>query len=345
MIKTYKGLLFSFALCALVACTSKTRHQEFTQAPIKVKTMVVAPQAGSATSRYVGAIEPTHETPLSMETAGRVTVISVKNGQRVRKGQVLLTINNTQALNALQGAKAALQHAQDGYDRVSKVHAKGVVSDQKMVEVESQLAQAKSLYSAAKQRVEECTLTAPCDGVVNGLTVEKGQTVIPGTKLCSVLDVTGFNVRFTVPEAEIRELGTTGEVECTAVDAVFPITITEKSVAANTVTHTYEVVARIQGGTDVLMTGMVAKVQITQTSDSQSPVSNTDIVIPAKCILLTPDGHTVWVAENGTAVRRDITIAGYQADGVRVKNGLQAGDTLITEGYQKLYKDCKIIED
>lgn len=344
MVKTCKISVLGLALCALMACTKQV-NPEYAQAPIKVKTTVVAPQAGSATSRYVGTIEPTRETPLSLETTGRVTTINVKNGQRVRRGQVLLNVDNTQALNALQGAEAALKHAQDGYDRLSKVHAKGVVSDQKMVEVESQLAQAKSLYSAAKQHVEECTLTAPCDGVVNGLTIEKGQTVIPGTKLCSVLDVTGFNVRFTVPEAEIRALGTTGEVECAAVDSVFPITISEKSVAANTVTHTYEVVAHIKGGTDVLMTGMVAKVQVAQLSNVKSQISNSDIVIPAKCILLTPEGHTVWVAENGTAVRREIVIDGYQADGVRVKSGLQAGDTLITEGYQKLYKDCKVIED
>jgi hypothetical protein len=169
--------------------------------------------------------------------------------------------------------------------------------------------------------------------------------VIPGTKICSILDISGFNVRFTVPEAEIRELGTKGEVECAAVNAVFPVTISEKSVAANTLTHTYEVVAHITGGTDVLMTGMVAKVQIAQLSNDPSQQTNNDIVIPAQCILLPPDGHTVWVAENGTAERRTITIDGYQADGVRVKSGLQAGDTLITEGYQKLYKDCKIIED
>ena len=92
------------------------------------------------------------------------------------------------------------------------------------------------------------------------------------------------------------------------------------------------------------MTGMVAKVQIAQMTNDKCQMTNNDIVIPAKCILLTPSGHTVWVAENGTAVRRNIIIDGYQADGVRVKSGLQAGDTLITEGYQKLYMGCKVSE-
>ena len=93
------------------------------------------------------------------------------------------------------------------------------------------------------------------------------------------------------------------------------------------------------------MAGMVAKVHVQNTNRNTDEEQMTNIVIPAKCILLTPDGHTVWVVENGTAVRRGIVIDGYQADGVRVKSGLQTGDTLITEGYQKLYKDCKVIED
>ena len=52
----------------------------------------------------------------------------------------------------------------------------------------------------------------------------------------------------------------------------------------------------------------------------------------------------MWIAKQGRAERRNVTIDGYQADGVRVKNGLMPGDTLITEGYQKLYKGCRVVE-
>ena len=299
--------------------------------------MVVMPQDGSTASRYVGTIEPAQTTPLSLQTTGRVVSVDVKNGQRVQAGQTILKVDDTQARNALQGAEAALQHAQDGYDRVAAVHEKGVVSDQKMVEISSQLQQAKSFYEAAKQQLEECTLTAPCEGVVDGLEVVTGQTIIPGTKLCSILDVSAYSVRFTVPENEIGSLADKGTVECAAVGAVLPITVTEKGITANTVTHTYEVMARINGRAEGLKAGMVAKVRM---NDERLAIS--DIVIPAKCILLKPEGHTVWVMEKGTAVRRAIAIDGYRADGVRVANGLTIGDTLITEGYQKLYNGCKV---
>lgn len=332
------------ALC-LAACGENDKTPK-EQAPIKVKTMVVAPQAGSATSRYVGTVEPAHETPLSMQASGRVVTLRVKNGDRVKQGQVLLEVDKTQALNALKGAEATLKHAQDGYTRAKQVHDKGVIADQKMVEIESQLAQAKSLHAAAKQRLEECTLAAPCDGVVDGINIEKGQTIIPGTKVCSILDISGFSVRFTVPESEINtfrgeKLNLKGEVECAAVGKTFPIVVKEKSVTANPLTHTYDVVAQIQGGTDILMAGMVGVVQLK--IENETPEE--EIIIPARCVLLQPKGHTAWVIENDSAIRKEIIIGGYEADGVRIESGLQAGDTLIIDGYQKLYNGCKVIVD
>ena len=332
------------AALVLLACNKPERAQK-ERTPLKVRTMVVAPQGAQAVSRYVGTIEPVHETPLSMQTTGRVVSVSVKNGQRVTQGQTILTIDDTQAKNALESARAALTHAQDGYDRARRVYEKGVVSDQKMVEIESQLAQARSLYDAAKQQLAECTLKAPCGGVVSGLQVEVGQSILPGTKICSLLDVSGFSVRFTVPENEINGVSVhggrlEGTVECAAVDTVLPVTITETGVTANPLTHTYEVVARISGGADILKTGMVGVVRI-QSAVADGPAEN-NIVIPARCVLLKQEGPTVWVVENGEAVRRSITTEGFQAEGVRVTSGLRAGDTLIIDGYQKLYNGCHI---
>ena len=332
-----KNLYILVVACLFFSCA---QHEDARRqhAPLKVQTTVVAPQSVTAVSRYVGTVEPAQETPLSLQTAGRVVSVAVKNGQRVTAGQKILEVDNTQALNALRGAEASLKHAQDGYDRVSKVHDKGVVSDQKMVEIESRLAEARSLYEAAKQQVAECTLTAPANGVVNGLEAVIGQTIIPGTTLCKLLDVSAFSVRFTVPEAEINGLGTKGVVECAAVDAVLPVVITETGIVANPLTHTYDVVARIQGGEKNLKTGMVAIVKVNGGNGKEEG----DIIIPAKCILLKPEGHTVWLMENGKAVRRTVTVDGYRADGVKVLAGLQAGDTLITEGYHKLYNGCEV---
>ncbi len=340
-----KLIVFGLLALVLTACGSHDTKQS-EQKALRVQTMVVLPQNGSTTSRYVGSIRSVRETPLSFQSAGRVVKIAVQNGERVKQGQVIATIDDTQARNMLNAGAATYKHAQDGFIRARQLHEKGVITDQKMVEIESQLAQAKSAYSAAKQQVDECTLIAPYDGIVSGLSLEKGQTVIPGTQVCTVLDMSAFCVQFTVPEAEINGLAVSGErlagvVECAAVDTVLPIRIVEKNLAANVLTHTYDVKATIQGGADFLVPGMVAVVKVTG-DGLQVTGEPSDFIIPAKCILMKPQGATVWVVEQGRAVRRAVTIDGYQASGVRVTEGLNAGDSLIIEGYQKLYQGVKV---
>ncbi len=334
------GIIVLLALC-LAGC-AKQDNARYERPALRVRTLVVTPQQQTASSRYVGSIEAIREVPLSLHMNSRIEAVYVHNGERVRAGQVLMLLDSTQAKNAVLSTQASLHRAQDAHARVKQVHEKGVVTDQKMVEVESQLAQAQAMYEAALQQLKECSLVAPCAGVVSGLDVEKGQHIIPGRTLCSLLDVSAYRVVFTVPEAEIGGVGEHGQVTCPAIDASFPITVTEKSPSANTLTHTYDVAARVQGGTEALLPGMVAVVQM-QPSAQDAPSES--IVLPARCVLMKTEGPTVWVVNQGQVTRRAITVDGYLADGVKVSSGLQAGDTVVTEGYQKLYNGCNVICD
>ena len=334
-----KELILILAV-VLAACSSPITHKPSQVAPIAVQMQVVGGQTATFVSHYVGAVEAVHATPLSMQTGGRVLEIRCKNGERVRKGQLLARVDNTQALNALRSAEAALRQAQDGYDRVKQVHSQGAVTDQQMVEIESRLAQAKALCDAARKQVNECDLTAPCEGLVSGLDLQVGQMLVPGLRVLSILDVSAFSVRFTVPETEISQLtlGQKGQVECPAADTTLVCTVSDKGLEANRLSHTYEVTADIHGGRDILRPGMVCKVLITHYPSQ----GTNEIIIPAHCVHLMKQGPSVWVARDGHAERLLIQTGGYQADGVVATGGLQCGDTLITDGYQKLYQGCAL---
>ena len=336
-----KELIYISLALTLVACSGGPIGGKKEIPPVGVRTTIVASADESTVNRYVGAVESVRETPLSLQTAGRVLSLHCKNGDRVHRGQILLRVDSTQAVNALRSAEATLRYAEDGFNRLKQVHGAGAVTDQKMVEAESQLTQARSMCAAARRQVSECELKAPCEGVVSGLDIAVGQTVVPGIRLLTILDLTAFQVRFTVPEGEIGAIqaGQQGQMECAAVQRSYPVRVTDRGLEANRLAHTYEVVARIDGGQDLLRPGMVAKVKL---ANSQEPTANSDIVIPANCILMKPQGATVWLARGDKAERVMVTIGGYRADGVLVTDGLNIGDTLITEGYQKLYEGCKI---
>lgn len=260
------------AVFALSACSYQQGGQQGQQS-MRVKTMVVIPHVTDASSRYVGSVEPAHEVRMSLQIPGRVLSVHAKNGARLHRGQVILRVDSTQAVHAVQSTYAVLQQAQDGYDRARQVYTSGAVTDQKMVEIESQLARARAAYESAQQQLRECTLVAPCDGVLSGLDIEPGQSIVPGVHFCSLLDLTGMNVRFTVPEAEIRHihLQDEGQMACAAVDTILPVQVIEKDMTANALTHTYDVVARVKGGSDVLMPGMVATISLQLSAISHQP--------------------------------------------------------------------------
>ncbi len=334
--------VIAFCLLLFFSCVNKG-EQSAAVPPVPIHVQVVTAGAPSPFSRYVGTVEAVREIPLSSQMAGRVLSVDVKDGERVKKGQVLLTVDSTQAVNAVRSAKATYRQAKDGYERAKQVYSKGAVTDQKMVEIESQYTQARSLYDAACQQLSECTLRAPQDGVLSGLDIQPGQSVVPAVRLGSILDISAYNVHFTVPETEISTIaiGQSGTMECAAVGASFPIQVTEKSMKANPVAHTYTVTARVgEDSTRQLMPGMVAKCQLHSVEDKAS--QSGEMVIPARCVLLTKHGATVWVAENGVAQRRTIVIDRYQAEGIAVTDGLRVGDTLIIDGYQKLYNGCAV---
>lgn len=336
--------LISIGMLLITACGKRMEHSTDSK-PLPVHVQVVAAEASLSSSRYVGTIEAVRETPLSMQTAGRVLSVHVKDGERVKKDQILLCVDSTQALNAVRSAQAVYLQAKDGYERAKQVYDKGAVTDQKMVEIESQYTQARSLYDASLQQLKECTLRAPQDGVISGWKIEVGQSVLPAVRIGLILDFTAFNVLFAVPEKEIGlvSIGQRGEMDCAAVDHSYAIRVIEKSMKANPVAHTYEVTARVCGAADErLMPGMVAKCRLQGQTNNQQLGST--IVIPNRCVLLTKNGPTVWVIENGKAQRRAITTGSYKADGVEVTEGLHPGDSLIIDGYQKLFNGCIITE-
>lgn len=328
-------------LIMLTGCTIRTQQQS-APAPLRVKTLVVSEQNGAGYATYVGEVEEVRQTDMGAETAGRVAAIHVRQGEHVKVGQPLLDIDATQANNALQAAEATMREARDGYERVQRVHQSGVVSDQKMIEIESRYQQAEAALQLARQRVEQCHVKAPAGGVIGVVRVQTGEYVLPGAPLITILDVNDLLIRFAVPENEVSQLliGDTGRVvvEASGLPSL-PLRITDKQLQADRLSHTYSVGATIgalsAAQRQQLLPGMIAKVLWPNGQKA-------GVVIPAHCIRLKPDGHSVWIQKDGCATKRDVVPGDYLHNGIVITEGLQPGDTLILEGYQKLYEGATI---
>lgn len=338
--KQYLHIILCASLMVLAGCDklpNKKSKQE--NPPIRVKVQTLEEQTHTYTHTYVGRIEEVSSVPLSAQIAGQVLSVKVKTGDRVKVGQELLRIDDTQARNALQAAQATFQQAQDGYQRAKQVYAEGGVTEQKMVEINSQLKQAESMLSISQKSLNDCVLRAPIAGVIGECRVHVGQNVAPAVPVITLLDMNGYNVALDVPEADIATIQP-GEIGSIVVAAAgqdtLPIRVVEKNLLANTIAHTYTVKAMLLRGDSCLLPGMVSKVWL-----QSQRVSG--FFVPLECVQTMPTGKSVWVVNGNVATRRNIEVGEYVAGGVLITKGLHAGDQVVVEGFQKMYNGAKVV--
>ena len=320
-------------------CTGRTETAK-TERAIPVKTVVVSGSSTTIERNYIGTAEEANAILLSFPLMGTVEQVSVSEGQRVSKGQLLATLNSETAQNSLDVAKAALGQALDAYDRIKSLYEKGSVTDLQLVEVETGLKQAKGMEAIALKNLEDTKLYAPFAGIIAKRSVEAGVNVMPGVSVFRLVSIDEMDVKVPVPENEISNIRP-GQPATVTVSALgnreFSGTVLQKGVASNAVTRTYDVKIRLKNPQSELMPGMSCRVVIAHDD------TETRIVIPNKSVQIAPDGRRfVWLAEGGVATRRFIITGTLTDFGVTVESGLSDGDRLITEGGNKISEGMQI---
>jgi RND family efflux transporter MFP subunit len=324
---------------SLTGCKRESKYASLRDNPVPAEIEVVSEGAGVVTNVYVGEILAKADIPLVFPLGGQLTSLQVKSGQKVREGQVIATVDNTQAKSMLESAEAMLNQAEDAWRRLKPVHENGGLSDVKWVEMETNLSKARSMVISSRKRYEDCTLRASQAGVVNLFDVEVGQHLNVGQPIGSLLDLSGKKASFTVPENEIGHLlhGDNLIVSLPALDLSFNATLDEKSLVATRLAHTYKVTVILdpKANTDILLPGMVCRI-VTNSKNVEG------YIISSSCVQTQQSGQSVWVLRNGRVERVPIRIGAFVENGVLVSEGLHVGDTVVSKGYQKMYKGARI---
>lgn len=310
-----------------------TTAETASQRPIKVEVLAIESMEQVAGQEYAGTLEESVSTALSFSTPGTVMKVNVAEGDYIKKGTVIATLDNSSANNALDIAKADYKRAKDGYDRVKSVYSGGAVSEVKMVEIETALEKAQSAYNIALKGVEDCTLKAPVDGYVGNLEIKVGQNVLPGVTVMSLMDINNMYATIAVAEDKISQIriGAKVMVEINTLGTKIQGVVEQKSIKANSVLHTYSVKIALQNKGDVkLMPGMLCRVKFLESMNGQ-------VVLPPECVLLHLDNSKfVWVVDSGKAYMRDVEVGEYLSTGIVINSGLAFGDSVIVKGYQKV---------
>ncbi len=338
--------LTTIALLAFLAVgCSKKREAQTTAEAVKVKEITIGTDGATTSARdaygYSGTVEEENGSSLSFTTGGTILQLKVKVGDRVRKGQLIATVDPTQVKNAYEMAHATRMQAEDAYGRMKQLHDKGSLTELKWVEAQSQLQQAVAAEGIAKKSLADCALHAPFDGVVSEKYAEVGQNAAPGMPIVKLVTTNVLNVKISVPESEMANVRVHQRARI-AVQALggkqYEGYVVEKGIVADPISRSYSVKIRVVGTSNALLPGMVSQVALDRTdAQKASMAAKADVVIPAHLVQLADDNSNfVWVDEGGKAVRRTIVCGEYQSNGVSIVSGLKTGDRLIVEGQQKV---------
>lgn len=321
-------------LClSMISCGDKANNNETLQ-PVKVKVQKVKASPTSDFRNFSGTVEENSGSSLSFSVPGTLNWIHVIVGQRVNKGTLLASIDPVSLKSNYDAAKATLDQAQDACNRMRELHDKGSLPEIKWVEVQSKLQQAVTMEEIARKNLNDSKLYSPFNGVISEKFVETGQNVLPGTPVLKLSTVNKVKIKIAVPESEISNvhINQTADVKVTALNGrSFEGVVVEKGIAANPLSHSYDVKLLIDNPNTSLMPGMVTQVTLNNKN------INPKFIIPAQLVQLDENNHSfLWINTNGKAEKCIIECGKYCNQGVEIIAGLKEHDEIIVEGQQKV---------
>jgi RND family efflux transporter MFP subunit len=300
--------------------------------------IVVTSSEVTIIEKVPASIEATQATLISSRLMARISSVKVRAGDVVKKGDLLIELENSdiraqqqQANARVRATSARLKEAKQNLDRVTELQSGGVMSvsdlDRAQANHETLLAE----LAGARQALEEADtalsyteIVAPFDGRVVDRFAEPGDTAQPGSKLLALYNPMNLRVEAQVREhlALELEVGQPLQVEIPSLDKVVDAVIEERVPAAEPGSRSFMVKAGMAFDGDMLP-GMYARLLVPAGTGKQ-------LLIPVDRVVHVGQLDLVWVYEDGQSYRRFVRIGGHVQNGrVEVLSGLAEGDMVL----------------
>lgn len=361
------GIALVVALGAVLAYFSvesraKEKKRPKGDAEIPVSVIVAAQQSIPVTIQAIGNVEPLASVAVKARVDGQIVSVNFKEGQEVRKGEVLFRLDPRPFDAALKQAEAnvlrdaaARDQAHSQERRYKELLEKNFVSKESYAQfaTNAQTAEATAKASqaaleSARVNLDYCTIASPIDGFVGKVLLQIGNMVKANdvNALVVINQVRPIYVSFSVPEqqlAEVRRLQQAGPLEVavsTSDNRHAPLATGQLAFIDNAVdatTGTIKLRATFENRDLALWPGQYV------TTDLKLYEQKDAIVVPAAAIQTGPQGEYVFVMKpDSTAEVRKIEIARTDGEQVVIGKGVAAGEKVVTRGQLRINPGAKL---
>ncbi|MDE3103628.1 MAG: efflux RND transporter periplasmic adaptor subunit [Acidobacteriota bacterium] len=356
-----KFLTTVLAVClagVATGCDQPEAHKQTEQA-VPVQAVTVAASGADGVVVVSGVVKPRLESDLAAQIVAPVDAVTVHEGDRVRRGQVLVRLHAPAVLAGVQQADAALHSAEQqraaataqaqlaaqnlaryqqlrerrsvtAYE-LDQVRSQSEASQAQQQSAAAQVTAAQSALAAQRANADDTILKAPFDGVVARRLVDPGAMAAPGAPLLHLQTTGELDVEFQVNASMLSTLRPGSKLKMVAEDgATYTGAVTTLSPAGDASAHAFLVKAAI-ASSPALHTGDVIQVQLPSAGAAQP------LTVPESALVQQGGLDAVLlVAGDGRAGVRYVTLGRHAAGMVEVLSGLHAGDRVLRQGSLEL---------
>lgn len=274
-----RAACFAVVICALVACKRKpaaggeaskikpvASGDVAVEPPVAVRTVIMEPGEVDRPIHGTGTMRLKSEATLSFKIGGVVKEVLVEEGAKVKKGQILAKLDPTEVNAALRQAQAAAARADRDVSSARKLQATGALANAELQNAESGSYAAHAGVSAAAFNAQRAVIVAPDDGRVDRKMLEAGEVVAPGQPVLRVSGRSkGAVVRLALTDRDalrVAEGDTASIILDAKPDPPLAGTVVQIATAATPETGTFDVEVRVDNGSEGILSGLTAKVEI-----------------------------------------------------------------------------------
>lgn len=348
-----------FAAVLFLGCKSDNASAvKNTSEPINVQVAKVAANDEQNALDVSGTIEAANSATLSTRIMGYVDKIHVNVGDKVSKGQLLISLNSSdliakraQVKAGILEATAAFNNAKKDYKRFKALFEKNSASQKELDDMTARFNMAQARLQSAEEMKNEVdaqfaytNIRAPFNGVVASKLIEIGALANPGMPLLLVESPNNFEVMAKIPESFIASVKTGMEVDITiaSIGSSFKGEVKEISSSSALSGGQYIATLNLVEPSEKIRSGMFASITFPQII-TKNNMASTSITVPSDALIYNGQLTGIYTAsQQNTAVLRWLRVGNTIGDNVEILSGLAPGETYIVKSDEKLYNGANL---
>ena len=352
-----KNVLVAVSIAVIAACHAAPPKQREETVPVTVAT--ATQQNVPVRIRAIGTVQPYSTVAVRAQVTGQLTRVWFREGEEVRKGAVLFTIDPRPYQSALQQARANLardeanlRNAEAEARRYADLIKKDYVTHEDYDRIVAAAESARAVVAADNAAIENaqvqlsyCEIRSPLDGRTGSLMVHQGNLVRANdtNPLVTINQVQPVYVQFSVPESQLGQIRARGEANVPVIataqnggaSAEGRLSFIDNSV--DTQTGTIALKGTFPNTNRALWPGQFVTVAVNLADRPDA------IVVPAQAVQTGQRGTYVYVVKQDNGVEmRPVLSAEASGDLAVIQKGLTAGETVVTDGQVRLTPKSKV---